>query len=149
MTSYHARWQRPEEPADDPERLAIREALAFGKALFDVRTTLGLSVAQLAMRASLVPTSGQHALCRRRNPPIGALWSGNAGRLAAAHNWAICEGSAMVCEWLAGDRRTRRWRLRSVPSRRSPFMIADRDPRSPVAQVPVLRHRGMGQPERC
>ena len=53
MTSYHTRWQRPEEPADDPERLAIREALAFGKALFDVRTTLGLSVAELAMRASL------------------------------------------------------------------------------------------------
>jgi transcriptional regulator with XRE-family HTH domain len=53
MTSYHTRWQRPEEPADDPERLAIREVLAFGKALFDVRTTLGLSVAELAMRASL------------------------------------------------------------------------------------------------
>ena len=118
MTSYHTRWRRPEEPADDPERLAIREALAFGKALFDVRTTLGLSVAELAMRASLteddiecieeggteptipfaapprrrpqrrrpphrrprprlrlvrnprclnVPTSGQHALCRRWN----------------------------------------------------------------------------------
>src|SRR5580693_2758804 len=27
----------------------------------------------------------------------------------------------MVCEWLAGDRRMRRWRLRSLPSRRSPF----------------------------
>ena len=196
MTSYHTRWKRPEEPADDPERLAIREALAFGKALFDVRTTLGLSVAELAMRASLTeddiecieergteptipccaaspppstpastsppattsaPSGSKPTLPERSHlwptcalqalePPIGALW--NAGRLAAAHNWAICEGSAMVCEWLAGDRRTRRWRLRSVPSRRSPFMIADRDPRSPVAQVPVLRHRGMGQPER-
>jgi ribosome-binding protein aMBF1 (putative translation factor) len=53
MTGYHTRWARPEEPADDPERLAIRQALAFGKALYDVRTTLGLSVAELALRASL------------------------------------------------------------------------------------------------
>jgi hypothetical protein len=28
---------RPEEPADDPERIAIREALAFGKALLPDR----------------------------------------------------------------------------------------------------------------
>jgi transcriptional regulator with XRE-family HTH domain len=53
MTGYHTRWARPEEPADDPERLAIREALAFGKALYDVRTTLGLSVAELSLRASI------------------------------------------------------------------------------------------------
>jgi transcriptional regulator with XRE-family HTH domain len=53
MTGYHTRWARPEEPADDPERIAIREALAFGKALYDVRTALGLSVAELAMRAAL------------------------------------------------------------------------------------------------
>jgi transcriptional regulator with XRE-family HTH domain len=53
VTGYHTRWARPEEPADDPERIAIREALAFGKALYDVRTALGLSVAELAMRAAL------------------------------------------------------------------------------------------------
>jgi hypothetical protein len=53
MTGYHTRWARPEEPADDPERLAIHETLAFGKALYGVRTTLGLSVAELALRASL------------------------------------------------------------------------------------------------
>jgi transcriptional regulator with XRE-family HTH domain len=53
MTGYHTRWVRPEEPADDPERIAIREALAFGKALYDVRTALGLSVAELATRAAL------------------------------------------------------------------------------------------------
>jgi hypothetical protein len=35
---------RPETEADDPERLAIRESLAFGKALYDRRTALGLSV---------------------------------------------------------------------------------------------------------
>jgi len=53
MTGYHTRWARPGEPADDPERIAIREALAFGKALYDIRTALGLSVAELAMRAAL------------------------------------------------------------------------------------------------
>ena len=53
MAGYHTSWVRPEEAADDPERIAIREALAFGKALYDIRTTLGLSVAELALRASL------------------------------------------------------------------------------------------------
>ena len=53
MTGYHTRWARPGEPAGDPERIAIREALAFGKALYDIRTALGLSVAELAIRAAL------------------------------------------------------------------------------------------------
>ena len=53
MTGYHTRWVRPAEPADDPERIAIREALGFGKALYDIRIALGLSVAELALRASL------------------------------------------------------------------------------------------------
>ena len=35
MTGYHTRWTRPAELVDDPERVAIREALAFGKALYD------------------------------------------------------------------------------------------------------------------
>ncbi|MGO9082511.1 MAG: hypothetical protein ACLQDY_26360 [Streptosporangiaceae bacterium] len=43
MTGYHTRWERPETEADDPERLAIREALAFGKALYDRRTALSLT----------------------------------------------------------------------------------------------------------
>ena len=33
MTGYHTRWTRPEVRANDLERVAIREALAFGKAL--------------------------------------------------------------------------------------------------------------------
>jgi len=41
MTGYHTRWVRPETEADDPERLAIREALAFGKALYDRRIEEG------------------------------------------------------------------------------------------------------------
>ena len=53
MTGYHTRWVRPEETADDPERIAIREALAFGKALYDVRTTLGLTIVELAQRAGM------------------------------------------------------------------------------------------------
>lgn len=37
MTGYHTRWVRPPEHAEDPERIAIREALAFGKAVYDQR----------------------------------------------------------------------------------------------------------------
>ena len=33
MAGYHTRWARPEDPADDLERIAIREAPAFAKAL--------------------------------------------------------------------------------------------------------------------
>jgi transcriptional regulator with XRE-family HTH domain len=53
MSGYHSRWVRPAEPAEDPERIAIREALAFGKALYDGRIALGLSVAELAERAGM------------------------------------------------------------------------------------------------
>lgn len=41
------------EHAEDPERIAFREALAFGKAVFDQRRALGLSVAELAARAAM------------------------------------------------------------------------------------------------
>jgi transcriptional regulator with XRE-family HTH domain len=53
MTSPHTIWMREEADADDPERVAIREALAFGKALYDFRPGLGLSVMELARRASM------------------------------------------------------------------------------------------------
>src|SRR5712691_8287332 len=54
MTGYHTRWARPEAPRDGgPERIAIREALAFGKALYDRRIALGLSIADLAQRAEM------------------------------------------------------------------------------------------------
>ncbi|MFD1536584.1 helix-turn-helix domain-containing protein [Nonomuraea guangzhouensis] len=53
MAGYHTRWVRPEPQADDPERIAIREALVFGKALYDRRTALGLTVAELAQRAGM------------------------------------------------------------------------------------------------
>ncbi|SRR5208337_1875350 len=53
MTGYHTRWIRPPEQAEDPERIAIREALAFGKAVYDQRRALGLTVAELAGRAGM------------------------------------------------------------------------------------------------
>ncbi len=43
MTGSHARWVRPEAEANDPERTAIREALAFGKAVYDRRVALSLT----------------------------------------------------------------------------------------------------------
>ncbi|GLW24332.1 XRE family transcriptional regulator [Microbispora triticiradicis] len=39
--------------AEDPQRIAIRDALAFGKALYDRRTALGLNVAELAVRTGM------------------------------------------------------------------------------------------------
>ncbi len=53
MTGYHTRWIRPQEQGEDPERIAIREALAFGKAAYDQRHALGLTVAELAGQAGM------------------------------------------------------------------------------------------------
>ena len=53
MTGYHTRWVRRPEHAEDPERIAIREALAFGKAVYDQRRALDLSTAELAGRAGM------------------------------------------------------------------------------------------------
>jgi transcriptional regulator with XRE-family HTH domain len=53
MTGSHTRWVRSEAEFEDPERIAIREALAFGKAVYDRRVALGLSVADLALRADM------------------------------------------------------------------------------------------------
>jgi transcriptional regulator with XRE-family HTH domain len=53
MAGYHTRWARPGELAEDPERIAIREALAFGKAVYDVRTALRLTVSDLAGHAGM------------------------------------------------------------------------------------------------
>jgi transcriptional regulator with XRE-family HTH domain len=53
MTGFHARWLRSRAESEDPERIAIREALAFGKAVYDRRVALGLSVPELAQRAGM------------------------------------------------------------------------------------------------
>src|SRR5215813_3433771 len=53
MSGSHTRWARNEANAEDPERIAIREALAFGKAVYDRRVALGLSIAELAHRTAM------------------------------------------------------------------------------------------------
>ena len=53
MTGSHRRWARPQVESGDPERIAIRWALAFGNAVYDRRVALGLSVADLALRADM------------------------------------------------------------------------------------------------
>lgn len=53
MTAEHTQWVRPKIEAEDPERIAIREALAFGKALYDRRTAIGLTVAEVALRTGM------------------------------------------------------------------------------------------------
>jgi hypothetical protein len=52
MTGSHTGWVRREAESEDPERIAISEALAFGKVVYDRRVALGLSVADLAQRAN-------------------------------------------------------------------------------------------------
>ena len=53
MTGYHTRWVLPDADASDPQRIAIREALAFGKAVYDRRAALQMSVAEVAARAGM------------------------------------------------------------------------------------------------
>jgi transcriptional regulator with XRE-family HTH domain len=53
MTGYRTRWVLPDAGAGDPERVGIREALAFGKAVYDRRTALGLTAAEVGMRAGM------------------------------------------------------------------------------------------------
>ena len=53
MTGYHTRWIRSLEQAEDPERVAIREALAFGTTVYDQSCALDLSVTGLAERAAM------------------------------------------------------------------------------------------------
>jgi transcriptional regulator with XRE-family HTH domain len=81
MSAYHTRWVRPKELAEDPERIAIREALAFGKAVYDVRTALGLTVAELAHRAGLAEDEVECIEEGGTEPTVPLL-----RRLAAAFN---------------------------------------------------------------
>jgi transcriptional regulator with XRE-family HTH domain len=54
MTGYHTRWVLPDADPSDPERIAIRQALAFGKAVYDRRAALQMSIAELALRAGMI-----------------------------------------------------------------------------------------------
>lgn len=84
MTGYHTRWVRPEETSDDPERIAIREALAFGKALYDIRTELGLTVAELAARVEMTQDDIERIEEGGTEPTVPLL-----RRLAAALNATV------------------------------------------------------------
>jgi DNA-binding XRE family transcriptional regulator len=53
MTGYHTRWARIEALDDDAERIAMRQALASGKALYDQRIALGLTLPELALRVGM------------------------------------------------------------------------------------------------
>ena len=79
MTGYHTRWVRPPEQAEDPERVAIREALAFGKAVYDQRHAPDLSIAELAERADMTVDEIECIEEGGTEPTIGLL-----RRLAAA-----------------------------------------------------------------
>jgi transcriptional regulator with XRE-family HTH domain len=81
MTGYHTRWASPQHAADDPELIEIREALAFGRALYDIRTALGLSVAELARRAAMTDDDIERIEEGGTEPTIPLL-----RRLAAALN---------------------------------------------------------------
>jgi transcriptional regulator with XRE-family HTH domain len=84
MAGYHTRWARPEETAEDPERIAIREALAFGKALYDIRTELGLTVAELAARVEMTDDDIERIEEGGTEPTVPLL-----RRLAAALNASV------------------------------------------------------------
>ena len=53
MSGSHTRWERPVTEPEDPERIAIRDALAFGKAVYDRRIALGLAIAEVALRVGM------------------------------------------------------------------------------------------------
>jgi hypothetical protein len=57
MTGYHTPWVCPPEQPEDPERIAIREAPASGKVVYDRCHALGLSAADLAGSADM--TTGE------------------------------------------------------------------------------------------
>jgi hypothetical protein len=61
MTSYHTRWVRLPEQAEDPERIAIHEALAFGKAVY-IQLTTRLQFRPAARRRR----AGERTLCPSR-----------------------------------------------------------------------------------
>lgn len=91
MTGHHTRWVRPPEQSEDPERSAIREALAFDKAAYDQRRAIGLSVASLAGRADMTADQIECIEEGGTQPTIVLLWrlaaALDAGaRLTAGHN---------------------------------------------------------------
>jgi transcriptional regulator with XRE-family HTH domain len=73
MADQHTRRTPSGSETDDPERIAIHEAMAFGKALYDRRTALGLSTAELAERAGLAEDDIECIEEGGTEPTIGLL----------------------------------------------------------------------------
>ncbi len=118
MTSYHTRWVSPEAEGEDPERIAIREALAFGKALYDRRCALGLSVADLAQRTGMTADEIECIEEGGTEPTIALL-----RRLAGAPSWGA--------------------RRRRAPHRRTrPRLSVVRNPRGLIkpGSIPWITH---------
>ena len=74
MAGYHTRWVRPLDQDGDPERIAVREALAFGKAVYDQRLALGLSIDELAGRVGMTADEIECAEEGGTEPTIALLW---------------------------------------------------------------------------
>ena len=73
----------PDADPEDPERIAIRESLAFGKAVYDRRTALGLTSAEVALRAGMtadqiecIEEGGTEATIGRRVARAAVLLAG-------------------------------------------------------------------------
>src|SRR5262245_4107317 len=77
MTGHKNRQFLPQ--AGDPQRFDIREALALGKAVYDRRTALGITLAELALRAGMTTDEIRCIEEGRTEPTIALL-----RRLAAA-----------------------------------------------------------------
>ena len=73
MTSQHAHWTPSGAEADNADRIAIRQALAFGKALYDRRTALGLTSVELAERAGMTQDDIEYIEEGGTEPTVGLL----------------------------------------------------------------------------
>jgi hypothetical protein len=91
MTGHHTSRVSPPEQPQDPERIAIRQALALGKALHDQGRALGRSAVGLAGRADIMTgeiecieeagTEPPHCLLRRLATALDT-----AAHLTAGHH---------------------------------------------------------------
>ena len=79
MTGDHSRWVQPDAGKSDQRQTPVREALAFGKAVYDRRTAVGMTVAELALRAGTTTDEIEHIEEGGTEPTINVL-----RRLAAA-----------------------------------------------------------------
>ena len=56
MTGYHTKWTVPDEHRESAEYVEAGARIALGQAVFDRRTALGISQAELAARAGTTQT---------------------------------------------------------------------------------------------